>query len=467
MKKKLFKNIVKDPEFYKRVVLLALPIAFQNVIVLAVGMADTLMLGRADSTGLLLSASSLANQPFSLMSVFCFGLSGGTSVLCTQYYGRGDKESIRTVFSMVLRGAVYMTLIFSATVLAAPSWVMSLFTNNEGIIRAGAEYLGILGWGYVFFGISYTLQCMLRTVAKVNISVVAVSLKNVFNIFGNWVLIYGNLGFEPMGIKGAAIATLIARLVEFAVMCIYVFVVEKDIGYRISHVFLKNKTLFRDLCRYGAPVFANEAIWSLAMAVQASIIGHIDYTAGDPVAANAISDIINQMSTLGIWGIATGAAVLVGSAIGEGEIQVAKERAHTFQYIAVAVGLAAMMIIYFIRDPVLNIYDLEAPTRAIAVDLINITAVMQVFVMMSAVSIVGTLRSGGDTVFCFVSETITLWLVSIPAAFVLMYFYAAPVWLVMLAMKFCELLKAVICHLRIVSGKFINSVAREKEELTA
>lgn len=465
MKPKLFKNIVRDPAFYKSVLMLGLPIALQNMLALSVNLADTLMLGRADTTGLLLSASSLANQPFTLMSTFCFGLSGGTSVLCTQYYGRGDYDAIRTVFAIVLRGAFYMTLLFAVTVLAFPRWVMTLFTNDAPTIAAGVEYLGIVGWTYVFFGISYTLQCVLRTVAKVKISAVTSVVSLFVNIIGNYVLIFGKLGFEPMGIRGAAIATLISRLVEFLIMCIYTFVIEREIGFRIKQLFLRNRTLFRDFVRYGTPVFLNEAVWSLAMAVQASIIGHIDYTIGNPVAANSINDMINQLAILAVWGVATSAAVLVGGAIGEGDIEKARQRAHTFQYLAIALGLIATGIIFIVRDPILDIYSFEAPTRALAVEMINVTAAMQVFASMAAVSIVGTLRSGGDTVFCFVSESLTLWCVSIPAAFVSASILSLPVGVVMFCMKFCEILKAAICHIRIVRGKFIRSVTRTADEI--
>lgn len=458
-------RLVRDPAFYRSVFLIALPIALQNMISLAVNMADTLMLGRADATGLLLSASSLANQPFTLMSTLCFGLAGGTSVLCTQYYGRGDMTSIRTVFAMVLRGAIYLSAAFSVTVLLFPEWVMSLFTNNAATIEKGAEYLSIMGWAYVLFGVSYTLQCMLRTVAKVNISFITSLISISFNVLGNYALIFGNFGFPALGIKGAAIATLVARLIEFIIMCVYTFIIERDIGFKFKHILLKNKTLFRDLVRYGAPVFLNEAAWSLAMAVQASIIGHIDYTLGDPVSANAINDTIGQLSILGIWGVASGAAVLVGAAIGEGEIKKAKDRAVTFQYLAILMGFLATLVIFLLRDPILSIYNLETETHNLAREMIGITALVQVFVSMSAVSIVGTLRSSGDTVFCFVAETVTLWAISIPAAFVASSVFRMSGTMVIFFMKCSEIIKALICHARIVGGKFIKSVTRDKNEL--
>lgn len=248
-------------------------------------------------------------------------------------------------------------------------------------------------------------------------------------------------------------------------MWIYTFIVEDEIRFRVKHLFLRNKALFRDFIRYGTPVFLNEAAWSLAIAVQASIIGHIDYTDGNPVAANSINEMLSQLAILAVWGVASGAAVLVGSAIGEGDIAKAHQRAHTFQYIAMLLGLIATGIIFLVRDPILAIYEFEAPTHALAVEMINVTAAMQVFVAMSAVSIVGTLRSGGDTVFCFVSETLTLWCVSIPAAFVATYALSLPVGAVMFCMKFCEILKAAVCHIRIVRGKFIRSVTRTAEEI--
>ncbi len=462
MMSRLFGKIVKDPSFYKSVLVIGLPIALQNMITLSVSIADTLMLGRADASGLLLSASSLANQPFSLMTTLCFGLSGGTSVLCTQYYGKGDYKAIRTVFSIVLRCVFVLTLLFSFAVLVYPEWVMSLFTNKEATIAAGAEYLSIIGWTYVFFGISYTLQCMLRTVAKVNISVITSIVSLVVNIFGNWVLIFGHLGFSPMGIRGAAIATLIARLIEFVIMFVYTFIIENDIGYRLKHVFLGSKTLFRDFVRYGVPVFLNEASWSLAVAVQASIIGHIDYVTGDAVAAYAINDILSSLSILGIWGIAGGAAVLVGSAIGEGDLERARERANTFQLLGALCGLFGTAVIFLVRDPILAFYDMEPMTHALAVDMINVTAAVQIFVALSAVAIVGALRAAADTVFCFVAESLSLWCVSIPLAFLGANILSLPVWAVLVMMKSSEIIKATVCHIRVRRGRFIKNVTRDE-----
>lgn len=466
MNTRIFGKIVKDPSFYKTVLMIGIPIALQNMITLSVSIADTLMLGRADSTGLLLSASSLANQPFNLMTTLCFGLSGGTSVLCTQYYGKGDQNAIRTVFSIVLRCAVCLTFAFAFAVLVFPEWVMSLFTDKAATIAAGAEYLSVIGWAYVFFGISYTLQCMLRTVAKVNISVITSVVSLCVNVFGNWVLIFGHLGFEPMGIRGAAIATLIARLVEFAIMFIYTFFIENEIKYRLHHIFLGSRTLFRDFIRYGIPVFLNEAAWSLAVAVQASIIGHIGYADGDPVAAYAINDIMSSLSILAIWGIAGGSAVLVGSAIGEGDFDKARERANTFQLLGALCGLFGSAVILLVRNPILAIYDMESATHALAVDMLNVTAAMQVFVAMSAVAIVGALRSAADTVFCFVSESLSLWCVSIPLAFAGASILHLPVWCVILLMKSSEIIKAVVCHIRVRHGRFIKNVTREKEEIS-
>lgn len=460
------KEKVSDPGFYRSVLILALPIALQNIITLAVNMADTLMLGRADSTGLLLSASSLANQPFTLMSTLCFGLAGGTSVLCTQYYGRGETSAIRTIFAMVLKCAIALSAAFEAVVLIFPEWVMSLFTNNAATIEKGAEYLSVVGWAYVFYGISYTLQCMLRTVAKVNISFVTSLISISFNICGNYALIYGNFGFPALGIKGAAIATLIARIVEFLIMCVYTFAIEKDVAFKVRHILLHNGTLFRDLVHYGAPVLLNEGAWSLAMATQASIIGHIDYAVGDPVSANAINDTVSQIAILGVWGVAAGAAVLVGAAIGEGDIKKARSRANKFQYLGIALGLAATVIIMLLRDPILAIYDLESATHDLAREMMTVTALVQVFVAMSAIAIVGTLRSAGDTVFCFLAETATLWLISIPIAYVVSSVFKLSATIVIFVMKSSEILKAALCHIRVVRGKFIKNVTRTTEEIS-
>lgn len=454
-------KIVKEKSFYRSILTIALPIAMQNFITFANSMLDSIMLGRADTTGVLLSASTLANQPFFILSMICFGLSGGATVLSAQYWGKGDTAAIRRIFAMILQLAAAVSMLLGLAVLIFPEQILSLYSNQPDIIAAGAEYLRIMGFAYVLFGTSNTLICAIRSVELVRISVVVNTLSCLTNAFLNWVLIFGNLGAPALGIQGAALASLAARVLEFLVVFGYIFLIDRRLAFRPRHLFRFDKVLFRDLVSNGTPVLCNEVMWSLGTTLQASLLGHIEYASGDPVAANSIASMVQQLSTIVIFGIANAAAVLVGKPIGEGNKKEAELRAHTLRYLSYLVGLIACGAILLLRNVAVNFYSIPQESKDLAVELMTTVAFITFFVSISATSIVGILRGAGDTRFCLISEMVALWCVALPAAFVAAYLFQWPVPIVLLCMKLDEPLKSLMCIVRMRTGKWIRSVTRD------
>lgn len=457
-------KLIKDKNFYKMLFAICIPIALQNIITQATSIADTLMLGAADSSGVLLSASSLANNPFFILSLVCFGLASGSAILSAQYWGKNDLAAIRTIISMIVKLGTAIGLVFGLTVIIFPEQVMRIFSNNEIIVNAGAQYLEIIGFAYVFFAFGNTLLCALRGVEIVKISVVVNLSSLVTNVFLNWVLIFGNLGAPAMGIRGAAIATLIARLVEFTVTVIYVFCIDKKLGLRLRHMRRFSSILAKDLVKYSTPVVINEVMWSLAISMQAAILGHIEYSSGDPVAANTIAAMIYQLASVVIFGVANAAAVVVGKAIGEKQECEALDRAYTLKLMSLLLGFLTFGIILLLRPLILGLYDLPEQTIALTHDMIFVTAVTSIFVSIASVSIVGILRGAGDTRFCLIIELLFLWGVAIPLALIAVHFQL-PVPLVLALMKIDELLKSVVCLIRLHGKKWLNSVTRDKLDI--
>ena len=453
------KYLIREKSFYKHILLIAVPIAIQNLLVNITALADSVMLGNADDTGRLLSAASLANQPFFLLTMICFGLSGAATVLNSQYWGRGNPEAIRRVVSLTLKLAALFALAMAAVVLIAPEWVMGLYTEKTQVIDQGSQYLRIMGWAYLLFALSNTMICCLRSVEVVKISVAVNLCSFGTNVFLNWVLIFGNLGAPAMGIRGAAFATLTARILEFIITFLYVFCFDQKLGFRVKHLLSFDRVLLGDLVRHGSPVFINEVLWSLGMTVQAAILGHIEYSVGDPVAANSIASNVQQLCTVVIFGVANAAAVAVGKAIGERNMEEARRRAYTLNLLSYGVGALSCAAVFLLRNAAVSLFGVSAETRSLAVELMVVTAFVAFFVSPSAVNIVGVLRGAGDTRFCLLAEMLALWCLAVPAGLIASL-AALPVPLVLACMKMDEPAKVLICAVRRRGDKWIKIVTR-------
>lgn len=453
-------RIITEEQFYKNIMAITIPIALQNLITFATSMMDTIMLGRADDTGVFLSASSLANQPFFILSLVCFGLAGAATVLSAQYWGKRDTKSIRSIISIILKAAFVISFLMELAVLIFPKFVMGMYSNNPDIIDAGASYLRIIGFAYVLFGLSNTMICCIRSIELVKISVVVNITSFCTNVFLNWVLIFGNLGAPALGIRGAAIATLAARVMEFIITFTYIFVIDKRLNFKPKHIFLFNKIFACDLLKHGLPVFINEVMWSIAVSIQAAVLGHITYSAGDPVAANSIASMVQQLSTVIIFGIANASAIIIGKSIGSGNLERAQTEARTLKYLSYVVGVMACAVILILKNFVIDFYTIPNETKVLANQLMIAIAFITIFVSVSSTAIVGILRGGGDTRFCLAEELTTLWFVATPLA-ILGALLKLPVPAVLILMKIDEPVKGIISVIRINSGKWIKSLTRD------
>ncbi|MDR0196787.1 MAG: MATE family efflux transporter [Oscillospiraceae bacterium] len=450
----------KDKQLYKSIFAIGIPITLQQLVSFSVSMADAVMLGWASEADELISAASLANQLFFLFMLTMVGLTGGGITLAAQYWGKGDVESIRKIVAMILHAGVIISFTAGTAVLLFPADVMGLFTKNAVIIEKGVEYLRIVGYSYFMCGISFTLMAMLRSVEIVKISLFTDLASLAISVFLNWVLIFGNMGFPALGIKGAAIATLIARFVGFAVFAVYVFAIDKRLKFRVKDIFRFDGRLFGDLVKYGFPVLLNETIWALAIVVQAAIIGHIEYAKGDPVAASAAANQVFQLFSAAIIGISNAAMITVGKSVGEGDSGEARRKAGTFFGISVVLGVICCALILLSRDLTVRAFDLSFETQALAKQLLFVTAFVIIFSSIASMSIIGTLRGGGDTRFCLIVELAALWGFALPLSAVFAFVLKLPVAAVMVGMKSDEAIKTVICAVRIKSGVWIKKVTR-------
>lgn len=441
--------------FLRGVLAITLPIALQNVISLGVNLMDTVMLGQLGD--LAITAANLGGQPFSILNIFGFGFASGAIVLISQYWGRGDTESICQLFSLSLRSAVCAAAVFTAVCSLFPEAILSLFSSDAAVIEAGAQYLRVLSASFIFFSFSNCYIMCLRGVEQVKISLFVYGTSFFVNVFFNYCFIFGNLGMPELGVRGAAIGTVIARVYECAVCIFYMYRIEKKVRFTPRRLFGLRTHLAGDYVRNCLPVTGNELLWGIGLSVESAIIGRIG---SQFVAASSIATVVMNIITVFIFGMAGATAVTIGRTIGQDRRQDAARMANTLLALSVALGVALGAVILLIRTPVLTLFAVSDGARDIAYQLLTILGFLAPLQAFSCNLLVGVLRGGGDVTTNFILDCGTMWVIAIPLGALSGFVWGLDPALVFLLMRADYVVKFVLGLLRVHSGKWIRVVTR-------
>lgn len=450
--------ITRDKRFYRLLFSIALPIAVQNLITFMVSMVDTLMVGALGE--IQLSAVSIANNLFFVLTILMFGLAGGSNIMISQYWGKGNVKTIHKILAIMYRVCLLITGIFIFIAVFLPKYFMGIFTTDKAVIDFGASYLRIVCIGYLFYSITNCTIMMLRSVKTVSISIIVYTASLVVNSILNWIFIFGNLGAPELGIRGAAIATVCARITEFSIVLVFMFIYERKIGLKIEHLLKLDKEILKDYVGLCTPVLCNELLWAIGASMISVIVGRMGT---EVVAANSINGVAHQFVTVFIFGMSNATAVIIGNTIGEGKKEKAKEYAYSIGIFSVVMGCISGLMILLIKPFVVNFYNVSYSTKLIAMEIITVTSGIIVFQSLASNFMMGVLRGGGDAKFVLINDLIFMWLVAIPGGFFVAFVLELPVALVFLVIKCDEILKSLTSVYRVISGKWVNDVTKDYE----
>ena len=449
-------TLTKDSSFYKSIFSISLPIATQNLITFAISMVDTIMLGRLGEISL--SASAIGNNIFFILAVIIFGVGSASSVMGAQYFGKKDIKSIHKVMAIMYRICLLLAILFTFISFVFSKQLISIFTDDKLVIAEGAKYLRIISLGYILYAITSCTITILRSVKTIKISLVVYSVALVINIFLNWVLIFGNLGFPALGVSGAAIATVLSRCSEILVILIFMSKFESKIKVKFKHLKLLDKLMFKDFIKVSTPIILNEFFWSIGSSMICIIVARMGTNV---VAANSINNVVNQFATLFIHGLSSASSVIIGNTVGEGNKKKVMEYANTICLLSLFMGILAGLTIYFLRPIAVNLYNISDDTKAIACEIMIATSIVSIFRALSANILMGILRGGGDNRFVFWLEMSFLWFIAIPLGFIAAFILKLPIVLVFLIIRIDEILKSFIGIFRVIRGKWIHDVTRD------
>lgn len=453
------KFFVKDKQFYKTVLMIALPVALQQVINLGVNLADQIMIGSFGETQI--SACSLANQFYFLYNVLCLGISGGACVLTAQYWGAKNQRRVKETTALALRITLFLAVIFCIISLFFPSEIMRLYTQDAAIIEAGDRYLRIMALVYLIHGTAILSVAILRTVGVIKLGLFISCVSFFVNIFFNYVFIFGEFGFPRMEIAGAALGTLIARSVEFIITFGYMMKLDKRLAFKARDLLMKvDKALIKEYVLIGSPVIVSDGLLTFGNNALAMIMGRMG---ASMVSAYAICNVTVQISTVFINGISSSSSVITGNTIGRGEKEKALSQGYTFFSLSVLTGIAGALIIALINPWIIRLYKITPETVEVTNQLMSAVELIVIFQCIQGVMTKGVLRGGGDTRFLMMADILFLWIASIPLGYLTGLVWKLSPFIVYICLRIDFVLKSLWCLHRLHSGKWIRVASLAQE----
>ena len=420
-------------------------------------MADNIMLGQLGEAPM--SGATLANNFITIFQIMCMGLGMGASVLVSRFFGMKDQLSMKKSVVIMFRLLFIVATAFSIATALFPSQIMGMFTVEEEVIRQGTGYLLISIPCYYLNGYAVTSSIMLRSVGKANVPLISSCCSFFVNIFFNWVFIFGKLGAPEMGVNGAALGTLIARVVEFTVILGFLFFVDNNIGLRIKDLAISVKDLISEYIRISIPVLVSDTLLGLGNSAVAVVMGHIGASF---VAANSITTVVMSLATVVIQGISQASCTITGITLGKGEVEKAKAQGNTFAALGFIIGGFGCVLILAIADLVVGAYKIEPETAVLAKDLMRAVGFVIWFQAANSILTKGTLRGGGDTKFLMVADIIFLWIFSIPLGALTGLVLKWPGFWVYIMLRIDQFIKCALCIWRLKSGKWIKKIQNAK-----
>ena len=451
-------KLFKDKYFYKTFFSLSSVIILQNLLTFGVNLADNIMIGRYAEVAM--SGVSLANQVQFLLQMFAMGAANGVGVLAAQYWGKGDTKPIKKIFTSAAIIATVLSALLGLAVIVAPESVLGLLTDKTNEIVEGSKYIVIMGYSYCIFTITQLFLSMLRSVETVRIGFVVNVVSLVVNIGLNYALIFGNFGCPELGVEGAAIATLVARYVEFIIVVVYVFRLDKKIKMKLRDLFVLDKNYIRDYIKTGLPLIFSATSWGIAMALQTAILGRIESDA--VLGANSIATALFQVVSVLYTSTSNSGSVIIGKTVGERDIPRVKLYAKRLQVIYLVIGIVSGLIMFLSCDAILALYNVADETRDLAKAFIYILSITIVGSCYEAPALCGIVSGGGDTKFVLFNDLIFMWGIVLPLSFLSAFVWHLPIPVTFFFLKCDQILKCFVAVVKVNRFRWIKELTRNE-----
>lgn len=434
----------------KEIVRLALPIALQQFMTALVGACDAIMLGKLSQDAM--SAVSLATQVTFVFNLFMFAFMAGENMFVAQYYGKGDYTGISQVFSLVTKICGCIAVIFLAGTLFFPEQLMRILTNEETLVVLGSEYLRVIGISYVFSGIAQTFLAIMKNCGAVNMSTLINGVMVILNIALNAVFIFGLSGFPKMGIKGAALATVLATVVQFLWSVGYVLCRIRAVKFSLKSC---EKKLFGRFWQKAVPLLINNLAWGIGFSMYSVIMGHLGT---DAVAANGIANISKNLVVCFCLGLGNAGSIIVGNRLGADRLQEAKEVGETLTKTAIIAGIVSGLVLIALSPFITKMVDLTPTARGYLQKMLLISSYYIAGKSVNCMTIGGIFAAGGDSKFGMLCDSVTLWCIIVPLGCICAFILKLPVMVVYFVLNLDEIIKLPVVYKHYKKYKWIKNL---------
>lgn len=452
-KRTWIKEMFTDKAFFATLVAIAVPIVIQNLISSSLNMIDTLMIGMVGQDEI--AAVGLANQLFMVIMLGLTGICAGSGIFISQYWGKKDTKNIKKMLGIALGAGVIYSLVITILVQIFPTEAIAFFNKEQHILELGTVYLKVVSISYVFTAITFAYSYALRSIGRTKLPMVASGIAVLMNIVGNAVFIFGLLGVPAMGVAGAALATLLARVVETLIIVIAVYVKKYELAGTFKEIFAIPKELMQQAFKPTVAIIANELCWGFGSIIYTKAYGHIG---SEAVAAIQIVNTITNFFLVVIFAMSAAALTIVGNAIGEGDHTKAKLYAKRILVISLGIGVIASIGLVLFAPIILMAFKVTPQVAETTQNILYINALIILPRTYAIIMIMGVFRGGGDTKMALILEAGTMWGIGVPLSILGVYIFQLPLELVVALLMAEEVAKAFFCLRRFGSGKWIHNM---------
>lgn len=455
--KNTFKLDAENKKFFKTLIMLCVPIIIQNLISSLINMIDTVMVGGLGEISV--ASIGIANQYFFLYNMALSGIIGGSGIFIAQFYGKDDKTNIRRITGLSTIFAVALGLIFLSIAIISPRFVINLFTHDEEVIKIAIDYFSIIGFCYPIIAISNVFSMGSRSIRNPKLGMICSSISLVVNIILNYTFIFGKFGMPAMGVRGSALATVIARVVELILLISYVYFIKNDYELRFTLKDIKsiNKELLKAFVSKSVPVFCNDTFWAFGTVLYAVAYSKAGTSA---IAASQIASSTGNFFIITAVCVAIGSSIMIGNELGADNIKKAIIYAKKFAVLVSLVGAIFGGLLIISIPILLKVFSVS---EALAPDIRKIFIIMGLFMILKTFNtfiIIGVLRSGGDAKYALALEMGCMWLVSLPITFFAAY-HGVPIYILVALTYTEEVAKFIFGVPRALSKRWANNIVKD------